>query len=74
MLMAGIITTTYTNIAKIKFIAHVPCAEPKLTIRNHGLARVKTGQCAMSAVSKKWMTKYLTMNKISGIIISERGR
>ena len=73
MRMAGITTTTYTNIVKIKFIVHVQCAVRKLQNVKVGTQIVRIGALQMRSVLKKCKIKYLTMNRISDIILSERG-
>ena len=66
--------TICTNIVKIKFIVpvHFVAAKP-LKINKFG-AVVRIGQYKINGVSKKWKIKYLTMNEICDIIITERGR
>ena len=57
---------TYTNIVKIRFIV------PAISVED-GLKQGEiTFQIGVNL--KKWTLKYLTMNRISDIIISERGR
>ena len=60
-----IIMTTYTSIVKIKFIVHAHYVE--------GLLKLEKTMFRIGANLKKWILKYLTMNKISAIIIVEKG-
>lgn len=78
--MAGIITTTYTNIVKIKFIVHVVCVhareKPTIVVVKEKFMEItllqKIGQQEMNDALMKCKIRYLTMNRISDIIISER--
>lgn len=56
---------TYTNIVKIRFIV------PAISVEDGLKQEEITFQIGVNL--KKWTLKYLTMNRISDIIISEEG-
>ena len=72
MNMTGI--TISINTVRTRFIVHAQYVVIKLIIKvkRYGAPQVAIGQFQISAGLKKWMIKYLTMNKIYSIIITER--